>query len=631
LGPFPGAPSTNSAALAVSPDGSIIVGRADGPDLSDRAFVWTAADGMRDLKTVLTEDYGLDLTGWVLSEATGISDVADGEYTIVGTGTNPLGQEEGFVAFLSVPACSDGSDNDSDTAIDHPADPGCSSPIDWSETFDCSDGLDNDEDGDTDHPADDGCASASDQTERPDCSDGVDNDADTFVDHPQDPGCAAAAAPIENPACQNGLDDDLDLRVDHPLDTQCTAPFDRSETPDCSDGLDNDGDAAIDYPADPECESAADLGEAAQCADGFDNDGDGRIDYPDQYPGCVSASDPIERAQCGDGIDNDGDSAIDYPADTGCSAAAAPSESPVALTAGTLVAVDRASRAVFRVDVATGAQTPISQAARLQAPQGIAQRGGELVVADPAGLVTVAGSGVQRLASPPLAANESLQVVFDAALHAYVLETGGISKVVWNPSGVGAKTTWLAVPTPEPVPQLSLFHGDALAIEQSGAFLTSGISLFGDGVYRLTPPAPTVAILRQGVENLKWRDLAVEANGTILAVGNKGAETGVYRVNPSTGASTALNESYAWQTPTGVAVAENGEIYVADAGACANGSCSGGSIVRVNPGSGAATPLASGGLIAGELDVVVLPEPAEWSTWLAGLGALAALRRRSTR
>jgi MYXO-CTERM domain-containing protein len=44
---------------------------------------------------------------------------------------------------------------------------------------------------------------------------------------------------------------------------------------------------------------------------------------------------------------------------------------------------------------------------------------------------------------------------------------------------------------------------------------------------------------------------------------------------------------------------------------------------------GTATPLASGGLIAGELDVVVLPEPAKWSMWLAGLGALAALRRRS--
>ena len=42
------------------------------------------------------------------------------------------------------------------------------------------------------------------------------------------------------------------------------------------------------------------------------------------------------------------------------------------LAAGDLIAVDRASRAVFRVDASSGAQTLISQAARLLAPQGVA-------------------------------------------------------------------------------------------------------------------------------------------------------------------------------------------------------------------------------------------------------------------
>jgi probable HAF family extracellular repeat protein len=536
LGPFPGAVSTSSAALAVSADGSIIVGRATGADQNDHAFIWSAAAGMRDLKTVLVGDYGLDLSGWTLSEATGISNVVNGSFTVVGNGIDEQGQPEGFVAFLATPACSDGIDNDGDGRTDYPADTGCTSPVDWSETFDCQ------------------------------------------------------------------------------------------------DGIDNDGDGLIDYPADPGCESPVDVGEQPQCSDHVDNDGDGRVDYPDQYPGCVSPDDPIERAQCSDGVDNDGDGLIDYPADTGCSSATAPSESPVALTAGNLVAVDRTSRAVFRVDVTTGAQTLISQAAHLEEPQGIAQRGAEVVVADPAGLVTVAGSGVQRLASPPLVANESLQVVFDAALNAYVLEASGISKVIWNPAGLGAKSTWLAVPTPEPIPVLSILKGDALAIEQSGSFLTAGLSLNGDGLFRVTPPTPTVAILRPGVENLTWRDIALEASGTILAVGDKGAHTGVYRVNPSTGASTALNESYAWQTPTGVAVAANGAIYVADAGTCASGSCSGGRIVRVDAMTGAVTPLASGGFIAGELDVVVLPEPEPWTIWLAGVAALAALhRRRSAR
>jgi probable HAF family extracellular repeat protein len=629
LGPFPGSVNTDSEALAVSSDGSRIVGRAAGPDLTDRAFLWDAAHGMRDLKAVLVADYGLDLTGWVLSEATAISNVTGGAFTIVGTGIDPQGNPEGWVAFLATPACRDGVDNDGDGAIDYPGDPGCTSPADWSESFDCSDGLDNDGDGDVDFPADAGCESASDPTERPDCSDGIDNDGDTFVDYPQDRGCAGPASPIENPACQNGIDDDLDGAVDYPADPQCTAPSDASEIPDCSDGLDNDGDGFVDFPADPQCESAADLSEAGQCADGLDNDGDGRIDYPEQYPGCTDPNDPIEAAQCSDGVDNDGDGAIDYPADPGCNSPGAQSENPVTLATGDLIAVDRASRAVFRVDTTTGAQTLISQGARLLAPQGVAQRDAELVVADPAGLVVVSRSGAQRLVSPPLTCNESLQVVFDAAGDAYVLEAGRISKVAWNPGGVGAKSDWLLVPTAQPIPLLGAFDGDALAIESSGSFVTAGLSLYGDGVYRLTPPTPSVAILRMGFESLRWLDLAIEANQTILAVGTKAA-TGIYRVNPSTGASTPLNSSYAWQRPTGVAVGAQGQIYVADAGMCVDGACTGGKIVRVDPVTGAVTPLSSGGWIAGELDVVALPEPGPGAMWLAGLGALAALHRLRT-
>ncbi|TKJ32311.1 MAG: hypothetical protein CEE38_23425 [Planctomycetes bacterium B3_Pla] len=42
-------------------------------------------------------DYGLDLTGWALTYAQGIS--ADG-LTIVGYGTNPAGNIEGWIATL---------------------------------------------------------------------------------------------------------------------------------------------------------------------------------------------------------------------------------------------------------------------------------------------------------------------------------------------------------------------------------------------------------------------------------------------------------------------------------------------------------------------------------------------------
>jgi hypothetical protein len=52
---------------------------------------------MRSLKGILTNIYGLDLTGWTLTGASGISD--DGK-TIVGRGINPDGNEEAWIAGL---------------------------------------------------------------------------------------------------------------------------------------------------------------------------------------------------------------------------------------------------------------------------------------------------------------------------------------------------------------------------------------------------------------------------------------------------------------------------------------------------------------------------------------------------
>jgi large repetitive protein len=71
------------------------------------------------------------------------------------------------------PVCSDGRDDDGDTKIDFPNDPGCTDANDSDETDTCP-GV--------------GC---------PQCGDGVDNDSDGFIDFPTDIGCLSANGATE--------------------------------------------------------------------------------------------------------------------------------------------------------------------------------------------------------------------------------------------------------------------------------------------------------------------------------------------------------------------------------------------------------------------------------------------------
>jgi probable HAF family extracellular repeat protein len=88
---------TWSIARATSGDGSTIVGD---PQLvaGDCVFVWTAARRMRPLLEVLTNDHGLNLSGWTLRRATAVSPNAN---VIVGYGVNPAGQTEGWIVDLT--------------------------------------------------------------------------------------------------------------------------------------------------------------------------------------------------------------------------------------------------------------------------------------------------------------------------------------------------------------------------------------------------------------------------------------------------------------------------------------------------------------------------------------------------
>ncbi len=95
LGTFPDTTTVEANARDASADGTVIVGR----DI-DAAFIWDEINGMRRISDVLVADYGVDLTGWTLEDAYGIS--ADGR-TIVGYGTNTNGDQEAWIAKL--PPC----------------------------------------------------------------------------------------------------------------------------------------------------------------------------------------------------------------------------------------------------------------------------------------------------------------------------------------------------------------------------------------------------------------------------------------------------------------------------------------------------------------------------------------------
>lgn len=93
--------TTDSRARGVSGDGSIVVGVANHGQSSELldAFIWDAANGMRNLQSVLIAEYGLGdaLAGWTLNRALAISE--DG-LVITGVGTNPSGLTEAFVVEL---------------------------------------------------------------------------------------------------------------------------------------------------------------------------------------------------------------------------------------------------------------------------------------------------------------------------------------------------------------------------------------------------------------------------------------------------------------------------------------------------------------------------------------------------
>ena len=94
----------NQPAYGVSADGSIVVGGDQWSSSTGIAWIYDETNGVRNLKSVFENDYGMDLTGWTLYAAL---DVSDDGTKFTGVGINPLGQREAWfadIAAVPIPA-----------------------------------------------------------------------------------------------------------------------------------------------------------------------------------------------------------------------------------------------------------------------------------------------------------------------------------------------------------------------------------------------------------------------------------------------------------------------------------------------------------------------------------------------
>jgi hypothetical protein len=283
------------------------------------------------------------------SSCSGPSDCGPGLVCRVALGASQMTCEK--------PECEDGVDNDSDTKIDYPIDPGCTAKTDNTETDDCpsgpncpecSDGDDNDTDGQTDYPNDTTCLAAGDSSESCTTTDGV-----TLITTGMTAGTTMGAnndvtpPPGGSPLCSTSgthTAPDRTYRMDLPamsslhLDTN-DANFDAtllllgascagppiacrdSETIDLTNQPAGAYFVVVDgYAAGfgtytlnvsgkiangGSCEGALAQSGAISCNTGFTCKG-------------PAGSRTCQSGLCGDGLDNDSDGKIDFPNDPGC-------------------------------------------------------------------------------------------------------------------------------------------------------------------------------------------------------------------------------------------------------------------------------------------------------------------------
>lgn len=260
------------------------------------------------------------------------------------------------------PVCNDGLDDDTDTKIDYPNDPGCSTPEDDTETDtcpgagcpECGDGIDNDADTKIDYPMDTTCKAAGDASEACTTAEGV-----IALTQPMTMGDTTTATSDINPTCASSGNSgpDRHYRLDLPamqsLDMNLTASFDTSTVLlnstcggtalACSDPLNMHVNAlaagtyyfVVDGYFNTSMgtytiNASGKIANGAPC-DAHPLSVSGALTCGAGYAckGTVVGSKTCQPAQCGDAMDNNMDGKTDYPADPGCTSTSDDTETTV--------------------------------------------------------------------------------------------------------------------------------------------------------------------------------------------------------------------------------------------------------------------------------------------------------------
>jgi hypothetical protein len=169
-----------------------------------------------------------------------------------------------------------------------------------------------------------------------------------------------------------------------------------------------------------------------------------------------------------------------------------------------------------------------------------------------------------------------------------------------------------------------------ITVAANGDILVADRNAFGGngGVIRVNPITGAQSAVSNGGLFVDPSGIALAGNGDILIADPNafGGNGGVIRVNPSSGIQTVvasgLQPGNLFVDPTGIALAANGDILVADPNAFGGN----GGVIRVNPSSGAQSTVASGGVFLDPSGIAVVPVPppvlAPPAAPVAGLTAL---------